>query len=123
MEAHDECISDFVFEMSERYTSGFYKSFYETCCSMILNRVDLSFKQLEIIGREMKKRDVKIPKLSDFQLKLTRFLNFEMNGKLFRGKIPFDELFLALNISEEFNKKYRESFEKNTHLKDFHLDS
>jgi hypothetical protein len=55
-----EDMMDFIFEKSVYYSAfptKFWTSFYKTCSDMVINLVDLSEKQLNIINREYKKQD------------------------------------------------------------------
>ena len=53
-----EDMMDFIFEKSVYYSvniTKFWTSFYKTCSDMVINLVDLTEKQLNIINREYKK--------------------------------------------------------------------
>ena len=55
-----EDMMDFIFEKSVYYSvnpTKFWTSFYKICSDMVMNLVDLSEKQLNIINREYKKQN------------------------------------------------------------------
>lgn len=48
-----EDMNDFIFEKdAEKVSNAFFKSFWETCASMVVNGVDLTDKQMNIVNRE-----------------------------------------------------------------------
>lgn len=103
LEDYNDSIHEFVFEMVDKNLSGFFKSFYSTCKSMIINDVDLSDKQIKIIEREMEKRKIKIPQLEDYEFKITIPLKFEYKGKAFDNKAEIGDLIYLLNQNPDFN--------------------
>ena len=130
LDAYHEAIMEFIINESELYNEKirktqndwFFMSFYKTACSMMENGCDLSERQKEIIDLEMKKKNIPIPRLEQFNLSLRIFFKLNYAGHSFADKADIGDFFYLLANEEKINASYEEKFIRNNHFDFFHKE-